>query len=71
MTRLREVAKFASGAVAFHGLVHAYLWLSGTNLTVMGITQSSTWNMTAALVSVVVAFALGRYGWGAQRRSTS
>lgn len=71
MTRGREVAKFASGAVAFHGLVHAYLWLSGTNLTVMGITQSSTWNMTAALISLVLSFALGRYGWGAQQQRFS
>ena len=71
MTRLREVAKFASGAVAFHGLVHAYLWLSGTNLTVMDIRQSPTWNMTAAIVSLVLSFALGRYGWGAPRRPIS
>lgn len=71
MTRLREVAKFASGAVAFHGLVHAYLWLSGTNLTVIGVRQSPTWNLAAAILSVTLSFALGRYGWGTPRRRMS
>lgn len=64
MDRLREVAKFACGAVAFHALVHAYLWLSDTNLTVLGITQSPTWNLTAAIVSLLVSLALGSYAWG-------
>ena len=68
MTRGREVAKFASGAVAFHALVHAYLWLSGVNLTIAGITQTSTWNMTAAILSLILSLALAKYGWGAPRR---
>lgn len=71
MNRLREVAKFASGAVAFHALVHTYLWLSGTNLTVLGITQTPTWNITAAIVSVLLFLALGIYAWGAYGRRTS
>ena len=71
MTRLREVAKFVAGAVGFHALVHAYLWWSGINLTVLGVTQSSTWNLTAAIVSALLSLALCMYAWRGYGRGAS
>jgi hypothetical protein len=40
MYRLKEIAKFACGAVAFDAFFHTYFWASGTSLTVFGITQT-------------------------------
>lgn len=59
----REVAKFFCGFEAFHTLFHAYLWLSGTRLTVFGMTATPTWNMAGVIVNGGIAIALGIYGW--------
>lgn len=64
MDRLKEIAKFACGVEAFHSFIHAYFWLSGTTLTVFGITQTPTWNIVGVVVNAVVSFALGIYAWG-------
>ena len=40
--RLKEVAKFVCGVEAYHAVVHAYLWFSGTSLPVFGITTTPT-----------------------------
>lgn len=63
MSRMREIAKFACGAEAFHALVHAYLWFSGTTLTLFGITATPTWNIVSVVVNGVLALTLGIYGW--------
>lgn len=64
MQRLKEIAKFASGAEAFHAFVHTYLWLSGTTLTVLGITATPTLNIIGAIVNAAIALLLGVYAWG-------
>jgi hypothetical protein len=67
MQRLKEIAKFASGAEAFHALVHTYLWLSGTTLTVLGITATPTLNLMGAIVNAAISLLLGVYAWGNRR----
>lgn len=59
----REVAKFASGFEAFHALMHASLWLSGTSLNVLGISFPSQWSGVAALIGMVVSITLACFGW--------
>lgn len=59
----KEVAKFACGAEAFHTVVHAYLWLSGTSLTIFGITTTPTVNLLGVIVNAVLSLILGFYGW--------
>jgi len=63
MNLIREVAKFASGAEAFHAFIHAYFWYSETTLTVFGIEQTPTVNLWGAIVNAVIAIALGIYAW--------
>jgi len=63
MSRLKEIAKFACGAEAFHAFVHAYFWFSGTTLTVFGITQTPAVNAIGAVVNALVALILGIYAW--------
>lgn len=65
MNRAKEISKFICGAVAFHGIVHLYFWLSGTSLTVFGVTQTSNMNLGAALASLLLVGAFGYYAWGA------
>lgn len=67
MNRLKEIAKFASGAEGFHALVHAILWLSGGTLTVFGITATPAWNMVGVIVNGAISFVLGIYAWGVHR----
>ena len=64
----KEIAKFASGAEAFHAFVHAYFWYSNITLTVFGITQTSTVNLTGALVNAAISVMLAIYAWGFFRR---
>ncbi len=64
MQGLKEIAKFASGAEAFHAFLHAYLWLSGTTLTVFGITATASWNLMGAAVNAALSLLLGLYAWG-------
>lgn len=63
MMKWKEIAKFACGAEAFHTLVHAYFWFSGTSLTVFGITQTPTVNLLGFIANAVVSLILGIYGW--------
>ncbi len=64
---MKEIAKFACGAEAFHAFVHAYFWLSGTTLTVFGITQTPTVNATGALINAAISIVLGIYAWRSRR----
>lgn len=59
----KEIAKFFSGFEAFHTLFHAYLWVSGTTLTVFGITATPTWNIAGVILNGGIALALGLYAW--------
>ena len=63
MAFLQEVAKFASGAVAFHAVVHTVLLFSGINLTILGITQTPALHIVAIVLSALISFALAMYGW--------
>lgn len=63
MNTLREVAKFACGAEAFHAFFHAILWASGTTLTVFDISATPTWNIFGAVVNAIIAMALGFFAW--------
>jgi hypothetical protein len=67
MSRWKEIAKFACGAEAFHAFMHAAFWLSGTTLTVFGVTVTSTTNAVGALVNALIALALGIFAWGSVR----
>ncbi len=64
MNRLKEVAKFACGAEAFHAFMHAFLWSAGINLTAFGITQNPTLHFLGVAVNAVIALLLGLYAWG-------
>lgn len=71
MNRKKEIAKFFCGVEAFHAFVHAYLWSSGTMLTVFGITATPTWSIVAAIGNAVASVILGIYAWKlSQRRFT-
>ena len=67
--RKKEIAKFISGAEAFHAFIHAYFWSSGTTLTVLGITQTPAWNILSAIVHAAISVTLAVYAWGPGRRS--
>jgi len=67
----REVAKFACGAEAFHAFFHTVLWLTGTTLTVFGITATPTWNVVGAIVNVAISLGLGIYAWGPYGRRSA
>ncbi|MBX3392757.1 MAG: hypothetical protein KF787_08925 [Phycisphaeraceae bacterium] len=66
----KEIAKFASGFEAFHAILHASLWLSGTSLSVFGIALPGHWNGPAAVLGTVLAVALAWYGWRRQPSSS-
>ena len=67
----KEIAKFFSGFEAFHTLFHAYLWVSGTTLTVFGITPTRTWNIAGVILNGGIALALGIYAWRQYGRRTA
>jgi hypothetical protein len=71
MSRLKEIAKFACGAEAFHAFAHAYFWFSNTTLIVFGITQTPTLNLISAIVNAVISFILGVYAWGLYGRQSA
>ena len=60
---LKEVAKFATGFETFHALLHGYLWLSGTTISLFGITATPTWSMASTVVNGFITLALGFYAW--------
>lgn len=63
MSTLKEVAKFACGAEAFHAFVHTVFWLSGTTVSVLGITETPTLHAWGAIVNAAISVALGFYAW--------
>lgn len=63
MRRSKEFAKFACGAEAFHALIHAYFWVSGTTVSVLGIRESPKWHQRAAIGNAVVSLVFGLYAW--------
>ena len=68
---LKEIAKFASGAEAWHAFVHAYLWFSGTTLHVFGITETPTIHMWGAIVNSAISLLLGWFAWGKYGRRSA
>lgn len=69
MNRLKEIAKFASGAEAFHAFIHTHFWSSGTTVHVFGWFQETpTVHMWGAIVNGVLSLVLGLYAWGWLRR---
>lgn len=62
-TQKKEIAKFFCGAEAFHAVIHVYLLLSGTQLTVMGISTTPTLNILSIFVTSAITLALGIYAW--------
>lgn len=65
MSRLKEIAKFACGAEAFHAFVHASLWLSGTTLVVFGFKETPAVHFVGAIVNGIISLLLGLYAWRA------
>lgn len=69
MNRLKEIAKFASGAEAFHAFIHAYFWQAGTTVKVLGwFEETPTVHIWSAVVNGAVSLVLGLYAWGALHR---
>lgn len=72
MSRLKEIAKFACGAEAFHTFIHTYFWLSGTTVHVFGLfRETPTWHMWGAIVNAVVSVLLGICAWGTYGRRSA
>ena len=71
MNRKKEIAKFLSGAMAYHALVHAALlaFKRDPPMRLLGITYTPTLNASAAIVSVALSIMLGWYAWGRRSRS--
>ena len=63
----REVAKFASGFEAFHSIAHCYLYAASINLSILGFTQTPTWNLVSTVLHGAIAVLLGRYAWRSRR----
>jgi uncharacterized membrane protein HdeD (DUF308 family) len=63
MLKRKEAAKFLCGFEAFHALVHVYLLLSGTAMTLFGVTTTPTLNMISIVLNGVIAIVLGVYAW--------
>lgn len=63
MSRAKEIANFACGAEAFHAFGHAVLWLSGTDVTVLGVTAGRRWHLVSIIVNAINSLALGIYAW--------
>ena len=64
ISRKREIAKFACGAEAFHAFAHLVLLMSGTHLSVLGVSLGPIWNVVSITVNTLVALALASYAWG-------
>lgn len=69
--RRKEIAKFFCGAEAFHTIVHTSLWLSGTTLSVFGITATPKLSMAGVIVNGVIALILGIYAWRPSRQESA
>ena len=66
---LKEIAKFFSGFEAFHSLFHGFLLLSGTTITVFGITATPNWNLIGLIFNGILAIIFGFYGWKSYGRN--
>jgi hypothetical protein len=64
MSRLREIAKFASGWEAFHAVAHIYFWSADMTLAFLGITITPTVSLAGAVLNAAIALLLGLYAWG-------
>ena len=71
MNLTRELAKFGSGVTAWESVVHASLWLSGTTVTIWGITLTPQLNAVQTVVPALVSVALGLYAWAPRNRHRS
>lgn len=60
---MKEIAKFFCGWEAFHAVMHAYLYLTGTAFNAFGMPLSPGVNAAGALVGAAISMALGRYAW--------
>lgn len=60
---MKELAKFLCGWESFHGVMHAYLYATGTEFTAFGLQLSPGLNAAGALVGAAISMALGIYGW--------
>ena len=65
----KEAAKFLSGFETFHAIVHVYLLLSGTTMTLFGITTTPALSTFSVLLNGAIALLLGWYGWRSQTTS--
>lgn len=59
----REIAKFLCGFETFHALFHSYLFFTGTPFSQFGIVATPTINLSATVLNLVIALALGLYAW--------
>lgn len=65
--RGKEIAKFACGAAAFHALVHAYFWYSGTTLRVGPLRETPSMHKAGTVGNAALSLVLGYYAWGRDR----
>lgn len=63
MSRLKEVAKFACGAEAFHAFGHAALGLTDTTVSAFGMTWGPMWHIAGVIANAVISLLLGIYAW--------
>jgi hypothetical protein len=68
MTIAKELAKFISGAEAFHAVAHTYFWSSGVTINILGITVSPKISIISASVNALIALCLGYYAWGRNKK---
>lgn len=68
MQRRKEIAKFLSGAEAFHAFTHGMLGWHGVDLTAFGFTQTLPWHVGGFVINALIAILLGVYAW---RRPTA
>lgn len=61
--RKKEFAKFFCGFEAFHTFVLLYLLLSGTTMTVLGITTSPALNVGSIILNAAISLVLALYAW--------
>lgn len=62
--RKKEVAKFLTGAEAFHTVTHVAFMASGTTLNIFGISFQPGWHVISAVINLLITVALASYAWG-------
>jgi hypothetical protein len=63
MNKRKEIAKFAAGLATWESIMHASLWISGSQPDVFGITLTTTINIIQTIIPGLVAVCLIRYAW--------